>query len=292
MPKALTPPLKWHGGKYYLAPKIVALMPRHLHYVEPFAGGLAVLLARDPTDQRLWAGTDGSTGGVSEVVNDKSRELTNFWAVLQDVGLFQEWHRRLQCTPLSRREWDAARAFLDANPVPADCRASVEHAEAFFVCCRQSLSGRMRGFTSLTRNRTRRGVNGNLSEWLGAVEGLPSVHERLRQVVVENMDALDLIRRDDEPTTLFYCDPPYLHATRATTGEYAHEMSDQDHGNLLGVLASLRGKFMLSGYRSDLYDEAAAEHGWRREDFDLPNNAAGGKSKRRMTESLWMNFSC
>src|SRR5829696_2917494 len=94
-------PLKWHGGKYYLAPKIVALMPPHLHYVEPFAGGLSVLLARDPADPRLWAGATGGTRGVSEVVNDLNHELTNFWACLRDPPLFAEMYRRLCCVPLS-----------------------------------------------------------------------------------------------------------------------------------------------------------------------------------------------
>src|SRR5215467_10397855 len=71
----LTPPLKYHGGKQYLARRIVALMPPHTHYVEPFAGGLAVLLAKDPE-------------GVSEVVNDLDQDLTNFWRVLQGAETF------------------------------------------------------------------------------------------------------------------------------------------------------------------------------------------------------------
>jgi DNA adenine methylase len=75
----LTSPLKWHGGKHYLAARIVALMPPHLHYVEPYAGGLAVLLARDPEDERLFLSPHR---GVSELVNDLDGRLTNFWRVL------------------------------------------------------------------------------------------------------------------------------------------------------------------------------------------------------------------
>src|SRR5436309_15774391 len=76
----LVPPLKWHGGKHYLAGRIEALMPPHTHYVEPYAGGLAVLIAKDPD-------------GVSEVVNDLDGRLTNFWKVLQDEAMFAEFHR-------------------------------------------------------------------------------------------------------------------------------------------------------------------------------------------------------
>src|SRR5215213_9321604 len=75
--KVIAGPLKWHGGKAYLASKIVAMMPSHLHYVEPFAGGLSVLLAKDPE-------------GVSEVVNDLNGGLSNFWHVLRDDARFAE----------------------------------------------------------------------------------------------------------------------------------------------------------------------------------------------------------
>jgi len=67
-------------------------------------------------------------------------------------------------------------------------------------------------------------------------------------------------------------------------------MSEQDHQGLLNTLACIKGRFVLSGYRSELYDIFAHQNGWRRVDFDLPNNAAGGKSKRRMIESVWMNY--
>src|SRR5262245_37480118 len=104
---ALTPPLKWHGGKHYLAARIVALMPRHRHYVEPFAGGLAVLLARDPNDRRLWVSERAGQAGVSEVVNDLHQELTTFWRVLQGQW-FDDFLRIVRAVPLSRPEFDRA----------------------------------------------------------------------------------------------------------------------------------------------------------------------------------------
>jgi DNA adenine methylase len=160
----------------------------------------------------------------------------------------------------------------------------------FFIRARQSRAGTFKGFTSLTRSRTRRGINGNASEWLGAVEGLPAVHARLIPVVLENIPAVNLIPREDTPDTLYYCDPPYLHETRSTKDSYAHEMTEDDHKELLHVLAGIKGKFLLSGYYSTLYDDAASRHGWKCHEFDLPNHAAGGKTKRRMTECVWCNF--
>src|SRR3954464_13322891 len=89
-PKSARVPRKWHGGKSYLARRIVSLMPRHLHYVEPYAGGLAILLARDPEDPRLWLDPHR---GVSEVVNDIDGRLTNFWRVLRDELTFNRFRR-------------------------------------------------------------------------------------------------------------------------------------------------------------------------------------------------------
>src|SRR5438309_11768314 len=100
----VSPPLKWHGGKWYLAPKIVALMPAHIHYVEPFAGGLSVLLAKVPE-------------GVSEVVNDLDGRLTNFWRVLQDEQAFAQFRRTLEAVPFSEPEWRAAEQNSDGEPV-------------------------------------------------------------------------------------------------------------------------------------------------------------------------------
>ena len=271
-------PLKWHGGKYYLAAKIVDRMPPHLHYVEPFFGGGAVLFAREPENPEGWLFPHQ---GVSEVVNDVHDRLINFWRVLQGEDTFAAFRRKVEAIPLSRVAWEEAHEHVYGQDPVAD-------AVAFFVDCRQSRSGMMTSFTSVTRNRTRRHMNGNVSEWVGCVDGLPEIHARLRAVLVEKMPALKLIKREDAPGTLFYCDPPYLHETRISTDSYSHEMNEQEHRELLELLLKCEGKVMLSGYASPLYDSMLAN--WTRHTFDLPNNAAGGDVKRRMTEVLWCNF--
>ena len=271
----IAPPLKWHGGKHYLASRIVSLFPprgTYTHYVEPYFGGGSVLLAHDPE-------------GVSEVANDANGELSNFWGCLQHRHAFDLMRRQLEATPFSEREWQKA-----CEPSPLD--SGTDRAIKFFVRCRQSLAGRMKAFTGVTRSRTRRGMNAECSAWLNAIDGLPAVHERLKRVLILNRPALDAIRTEDGPGTLFYLDPPYLHETRATTGEYAHEMTERDHEDLLLALTrvKLKGRFLLSGYRSELYDEFAYAWKWQRHDFDLPNNAAAGSEKRRMTECVWTNY--
>lgn len=285
-------PLKWHGGKRYLAKRIAALFPPHSHYVEPFAGGLSVLLAKDPE-------------GVSEVANDLDGDLTNFWRVLQgrrDYGGYRDpfaaFVRLCEATPFSEAEYDGADEFVREWPVEGDVAAEcpeggpgldvVRSAWAFFVQCRQSLAGRREDFAVITKRRTRRGMNADASAWLSAVSGLPEVHARLSRVAILNRPALDVIRQQDGEGTVFYLDPPYLPDTRAEPSVYRHEMTADDHQDLLFGLAGLRGKAVISGYRNSMYDALLST--WVRVDFPIANHAAGGMVKRRMVESCWCNF--
>lgn len=248
-------------------------MPPHTHYVEPYAGGLAVLLAKDPE-------------GVSEVVNDLNGDLINFWRVLADTEYFENFKRAIEVTPFSEPHWNAAVATLGLDIPYAKVVIS---ALDFFIRVRQSLAGRGAAFTPLSRKRTRRGMNEQVAAWLTAVEGLPEVHARLKRVVILNRPALDVIRQQDGPDTLFYLDPPYLHETRSTTEEYGeYEMDAHAHGELLVLIRECKGKVMISGYYSTMYRMGL--DGWTLHQFDLPNNAASGRTKARKTECLWTNF--
>ena len=261
-------------------------MPPHKHYVEPYAGGLAVLFAK-PCE------------GISEVVNDLNGDLTNFWRVLQDEARFRKFKRLIEVVPFSENEWQQAGELLvklsrswDATEHQVKVTRSdppdVDRAVWFFVLCRQSLAGRCKNFATLSRNRVRRGMNEQASAWLAAIDGLPEVHARLRRVVVLNQPALDVIRSQDGPDTLFYLDPPYLPQTKATHAFGPLEMTVEQHEELLTAITSVQGKVMISGYASRLYDTTLA--GWSRHEFRLPNNAASGVMKRDMTEIVWCNF--
>lgn len=266
------PPLKYHGGKGAfkgkLAKWIISLMPPHLHYVEPYFGGGSVLLYKDPE-------------GISEVVNDLNWSLMDFWTVLKEDHYFKEFCRLVEATPFAEDEFRVSR--LQASSLP-------RQAARFFVRCRQSRQGLQKDFATLSRNRTRGGMNEQVSAWLTAIDGLPDVHARLKRVVILNRPAVDVIREQDGPNTCFYLDPPYLHETRTTTSDYAHEMNPDQHEELLRSLAGIRGKFLLSGYRSDLYETFAGRHGWFRHEFSTPNNASSKSTKERKVECVWRNF--
>lgn len=282
----LTQPLKRHGGKHYLGKRIVEFMPPHLHYVEPYFGGGSVLLARDPGRDWYHGAPDWASKswqrGCSEVVNDLEHELMNFWSVLRSESMFEQFQRMVEATPLDQSVWAVAESSQSAGD-------PVVRAFHFFVRSRQSRQGIGRDFATLSRNRTRGGRNEQANAWISCIDGLRAIHERLRSVVILCDDAIKVIQSQDGDRTLFYCDPPYLHTTRSSTGEYAHEMTEEQHRQLLTVLASIKGKFILSGYHSSMYDAWAEQHGFRCEEIEIDNKASGAKTKEKKVECLWMN---
>jgi DNA adenine methylase len=269
----ISPPIKWHGGKTYLAARIIALMPAHIHYVEPFFGGGAVFF-RKP---------DNFVAGHSEVINDIYLELVNFWRVLQSETQFIEFERRMNLTPFAKPIWEESLEYVPTED-------PIERAGAFFVRYRQSRQGLGNAFATMSRTRTRRGMNEQISSWLSAIEGLPAAHERLKRVVIFNEDASKLIKQEDETTSFFYCDPPYLRATRIAKDAYSFEMTDLQHQELLDTLGNIRGKFLLSGYPNPLYEQAAQKYGWNRVDIEIDNKASSAKVKPKQTECLWFNY--
>jgi len=280
----LKSPIKYFGGKSYLAERIIALFPppeQYHNYVELFSGGASVLFAREYSD-------------CAEYLNDLNGEIENFWRVLREPELFAGFIRTVNATPFSEAMFSAELSCelpYGAHPV--------RRAVRFFVLNRLSRSADFRTFATLTRNRTRRGMSEQASAWLGAVEGLADVHERLKGVVLLNRQALAVIDAldADKGETLFYADPPYWGAQRAGAGEYERtpgragcEMKIEDHIALLDKLAQIRGKFLLSGYHSDLYDDYAREYGWNCTEFAAPLASASGDTKRIAVECIWRDY--
>jgi DNA adenine methylase len=126
---------------------------------------------------------------------------------------------------------------------------------------------------------------GAVSRWLGSVEGLPEIVQRLQRVQIENAPAQEVILRYDSPETLFYCDPPYPHEARGDSRAYGYEMTDQEHEELACLLHRVRGAVALSGYRCALMDRLYGS--WHRVDADA---RLCNSSKGERTESLWTKY--
>lgn len=271
MAKKVSSSLRYHGGKSYLAKWVRSFFPPHVRYCEPYFGGGSVMFASDGV-------------GVAEYVNDIDWGLINFWKVLASPLLFKKFKRLVEATPFSEHEFDAA----DCSFRP-QLGWSVSYAVWFFIRNRQSRQGLGEDFATPT-SRLRRKMNENVSAWLSAVDGLPEVHARLQRVEIRNTKALDFIKALDSADTLFYCDPPYLGVTRTAKKVYRHEMTEQDHARLLKCLSKIKGKFVLSGYDSTLYNAAALTHGWCSVRKLIDNKSSSKKVKDVKTEWLWMNF--
>ncbi len=233
----------WYGGKYSHLNWLLPLLPAARHYCEPFGGSAAVLLNRAPSPV--------------ETYNDLDGEVVNFFHVLRDDR--DALVEAIGLTPFSKAEFEAAIA------APARKLSSLERARRFYIRARQVRTGlaqtASRGRWAHCKLTSRAGMSGAVSRWLGAVEHLPEIAERLLRVQFESAPAIEVIRRYDSADTLFYCDPPYPHATRRDARAYGYEMSDGAHRELAAVLRKCEGKVALSSYASPLNQELY--RGWR-----------------------------
>src|SRR5436189_1347127 len=202
----------WYGGKYSHLDWLLPLLPACHHYVEPFAGSAAVLLNREPSPV--------------ETYNDIDGEVTNFFRVLRDQK--EKLVEQIGLTPFSREEF--YRALSEEN-VASD----IERARRFFVRARQVRTGLAQtaslGRWANCKNTSRAGMSGVVSRWLGSVDMLPSIAERLLRVQIENRPAREVVELYDGKDTLFYCDPPYPHEARGDAKAYGFEMSNAEHEN-------------------------------------------------------------
>lgn len=255
-------PVPYFGSKQRIAPWIVSLLPEHDHYVEPYAGGLSVLLAKTPSPM--------------ETVNDLDAELMTFWRILRDQP--DELLRACMLTPHSRAE-------LEATWDPTD--DDLELARRIWCRLAQGRSGTLRN-TGWRHYIDPAGSSMSMPGYLEAyVLRLASAAERLRAVSLEALPALDLIAKyGKQPRVLLYVDPPYLGSTRGWGRNYRHEMkTDAEHRALADALADCRAAVVLSGYDSPLYAELY--DGWHRvEQQTTTGNANGDKGR---TEVLWSN---
>lgn len=263
MSKVRRPIVRYHGGKWKLAPWIISQMPSHEYYVEPFGGGGSILLRKDRCRQ--------------EVYNDLDREIVNLFRVVRDQGYSLQ--KKLADTPYSRDEF-ALSYTPSADPLEQARRTVVRGFMGFGSA---ASSGEKTGF------RAQNHGNGTscAGDWKNYPEALEATIERMRGVVIENTDATSLISQQDHVDALLYCDPPYVHSTRKKTKPYCKkgyrfEMSDDDHIALAKTLHSASGMVMLSGYSSPLYDELYG--GWAR----IDREALADGAKLRL-ESLWFN---
>ena len=251
--------LNYPGSKWALAEEIAGLIPKgHRTYLEPYFGSGAVFFTKEPSP--------------IEIVNDRDGDVANFFQMVRDAPL--ELARRLELTPYAREVFDGAWADRGSDPMDRAVRFAVRSKMGFGYKCHTKtgfkidLCGREAGYA--------------VREWAAMPEVVMEAARRLRDAFIENRPALELIRKCDDARAVIYADPPYLMDTRGGR-QYNHEMSRQDHEELLHELLHSRASVILSGYRHELYDDALK--GWYRIERDSRN-----QNKERRTEVLWCSF--
>ena len=262
------PILRWHGGKWMLAPWIIQQFPSHRVYVEPYGGAASVLL-RKPRS-------------YSEVYNELDGEAVNLFQVLRSDRA-GELVEKLRLTAFARAEFEAA--YQPGEDTVERARCLVVRSFQGFGSDGFNLGARQTGFRS---NANRNGTT-PARYWANYPDALGALIERFQGVVIESRDALACMAQHDGPDTLHYVDPPYLPETRSTkkkNGEryhaYAHEMTTENHINLLAYIQDLKGMVVLSGYPSTLYNETLPA--WHR-----VQRKAFADGARPRTEVLWLN---
>lgn len=258
--------LRYHGGKWRLAPWVISFFPEHKVYVEPFAGAGSVLMRKPRAN--------------GELINDMDGEVCNLFRVLRDPSQARELERLLSLTPYARSEYEAA--YLDSPDTVEQARRTL--IKSFMGFGSDGLTATwLTGF----RDNLTRGNGIPATDWGNFPRAIEAMTARLRGVVVENRPALQIIKKHDTPSTLFYCDPPYPHSTRPgcvrRKHSYRFEMTDEEHRELAATLREVKGMVVLSGYACELYD-VELYRDWHRFEREVFADAA-----RPRIEVLWIN---
>lgn len=257
------PIIKYPGSKWRLADWIVSLMPPHKSYLEPFFGSGAVFFNKPRS--RI------------ETINDMDGEIVNLFRVVRDMP--EALERAVALTPYSREEYERAcklhRAGGVSDPVELARLTLIRYSQTHGSCSyyksgwKNDRAGREYAYAVRYWNQ--------LPEWIAAAV------ERLKEAQIEQTDAVELIRRFNNPDVLIYADPPYLLTTRKQR-QYNVEMEKEgQHKKLLEALLDHPGPVMLSGYDNELYNDMLK--GW----VTLHRKAQCECGGARM-ETLWLNY--
>ena len=190
-----------------------------------------------------------------EVYNDLDERVVNVFRVLRDPVMARRLAGLLALTPYSRAEYERAWDDPRSEDLVEDARRTILINQMGF-----GSAGLMPGQTAATF-QSRCVSKSPAKPWATYHSHVELFCKRLQNVVIECRPAIDVLKQQDSPDTLHYVDPPYVMLARCERPRtsYLHEMTDDDHRELAEVLHSLKGMVVLSGYRSELYDELFAD---------------------------------
>lgn len=265
---------RWYGGKIRMLEKLEALMPEHEVYLEPFVGSGALALnhIRSPV----------------EIINDLDGDIANLFAVMADREKGKELIQRLLKVPYDRKIFNAVREEQKNNFTGYN---SIERAVLTYIMISQSFNAARSSFS-------KGGYTGTESYHQDMLDNLPKVYERLENVQIYNVDALDLLScYVDNENVFAFLDPPYRHDLRGKNADkvYKCELSNSQQIKLLKIIQNAQAKILLCGYKAekgiDLYDAYLLPHGWKcYKLMDISKSAQRKDTKDFATEYVWCNY--
>lgn len=269
MNKIKRPIARYYGGKWKIAEWIISYFPEHDIFGEWFCGMASITLKKRKS--RV------------EIINDLSDEIYNLFMVLRNSP--NELINALDLTPYSRTEFYKCFEFSECP---------IEQARRTIVLLSMSYSpskimGRFSGEGNPVKRdgaffRSARNSRHNLPGSFNSIaEVIPLITERLKTVIVENKDAIELMAYYDSDKTLHYIDPPYLDR-KDKRSVYAHEIGDEGHIRIYEATTKLKGMVIISGYENDLYNEMYKD--WK------CFKSTATTTKGTAIECIWMNEPC
>lgn len=269
MKALIRPPVKYHGGKYYLCRWIIEQFPQHETYIEPFGGAASVLLNKPRSQREIYNDAEYSIFNLMIMLRDESRQVID---LLKTIKYTKEEYLKL-------KEIYKSNDFNDLDPLT---QAKVTYA------VRRMSRGGLCG-TFCWSSRIYCGMPGEEHGWITSIEQLPLVCERLKDVEIYNEPAVEILKKHDSEKALFYLDPPYPKETRVFKTGYLLEMNKKDHVDLATAANQIKGQFIISSYPSDLYDQLFAN--CQKIFKEIPNHSSHEKVKEQKRECLWIKTS-
>ena len=262
-------PITYYGGKQLLASTIIAMIPSHRVYVEPYFGGGAVFFTKGKS--------------YCEVINDIDDRLITFYNVCQDAVLFKQLMERIQST------LDSESLFRQADKIwrnTSVARNSIDIAWAVWFQCNMGFGG-----SPLGGWKWDNGTSGSHSAIVMdnyRQSFTHQIHERLKHVQISCRDALKVIQQRDSEDTFFFLDPPYPNCVQ----KHYSGFTEDDLRKLLEQLTLIKGKFILCNYNSRILEDYVQRMGWHTQVFDMALRVANKitKGSKRKQEMMVYNY--
>ena len=263
-------PFGYVGGKSQSYRHILDYLPYRRSFIEVFGGSGIVILNRRKSQL--------------DVYNDRYGGVVAFYRCLRDKDKIEQLIARLELTVHAKEEFYWCRDTWD------NCDDDVERAARWYYMIASSFIAKGQQWARGTK-----GISIKTGFQVHRYFKLfYPIHERLKEIQIENLNWLQCMKDYDNEDAVFYCDPPYLDVTNS----YKTKFTRQDHIQLLETIMDMKGFVALSGYPSELYESYTWDdcYEWKvtvtskGQAFTQTNNKKDfvNEGYDKVTENLWI----